>query len=221
MITKQYSGDCASLFLGALAASSPSAEPFRHRILSGAVSAPARRAITALPVDAPLIGDTQGKRDTHNSSRLFFSPIEQARWPICADLARSFQDRSLTGRIEALFGIDLTGSFLRIEYCLDRDGFWLEPHTDIGAKLFTLILYLSDQPEAAGWGTDLYDAAGHAVGRAPAPPGSGLAFVPASDTWHGFERRSIIGVRRSLIINYVTPGWRARRELAFPDQPVN
>ena len=37
----------------------------------------------------------------------------------------------------------LRDSHLRIEYCLDTDGFWLEPHTDIGAKLFTMLVYLS------------------------------------------------------------------------------
>ena len=57
-------------------------------------------------------------------------------------------------------GCTLGGSFLRIEYCLDTDGFWLEPHTDIGAKLFTMLVYLSDHPEAEDWGTDIMDCVG-------------------------------------------------------------
>ena len=48
----------------------------------------------------------------------------------------------------------------------------------------------------------------------------GLLFVPAADTWHGFTRRRIAGVRRSLIVNYVKPEWRSRHELAFPDQAI-
>ena len=36
----------------------------------------------------------------------------------------------------------------------------------------------------------------------------------------GFTPRAIRGVRRSLIVNYVKPEWRARHELAFPDQVV-
>ena len=47
-----------------------------------------------------------------------------------------------------------------------------------------------------------------------------MIFVPADNTWHGFEPREIPGVRQSLILNYVTPEWRAREQLAFPDQPV-
>ena len=58
----------------------------------------------------------------------------------------------------------LDGSFLRIECCLDTDGFWLEPHTDIGAKLLTLLVYLSDHPEAGDWGTDIMDPAGVRAG---------------------------------------------------------
>jgi hypothetical protein len=44
--------------------------------------------------------------------------------------------------------------------------------------------------------------------------------VPANDTYHGFERRIIPGVRRSLIVNYVGPEWRSRQELAYPDQSI-
>jgi hypothetical protein len=40
-----------------------------------------------------------------------------------------------------------------------------------------------------------------------------------ADTWHGFRPRDIRGVRRSLIVNYVVPEWRARHELAFPSVP--
>ena len=97
---------------------------------------------------------------------------------------------------------------------------WLEPHTDIGAKMLTLLIYLSDHPDAAQWGTDVMDAAGTVHATAPGVFNAGLMFVPGADTWHGFTRRRIDGVRRSLIVNYVTPAWRSRHELAFPHQPV-
>ncbi|MFZ0692784.1 MAG: 2OG-Fe(II) oxygenase, partial [Alphaproteobacteria bacterium] len=32
--------------------------------------------------------------------------------------------------------------------------------------------------------------------------------------------RPIDGVRRLLEINYVSPSWRDRNQLAFPDQPI-
>ncbi len=96
----------------------------------------------------------------------------------------------------------------------------MEPHTDIGAKRLTFLIYLSDHPDAENWGTDIMDQAGHVLGRAPGSANRGLIFVPAADTWHGFVRRPILGVRRSLIVNYVGPEWRSRRELAFPGEPV-
>jgi hypothetical protein len=47
-----------------------------------------------------------------------------------------------------------------------------------------------------------------------------MIFVPSNNTYHGFERRPIKGVRTSLIINYVTNEWRAREQLAFPEAPI-
>jgi hypothetical protein len=47
-----------------------------------------------------------------------------------------------------------------------------------------------------------------------------MVFVPADNTWHGFERRPIEGVRKSVILNYVTAEWRAREQLSFPQAPV-
>ena len=113
----------------------------------------------------------------------------------------------------------LSGCFLRIELAQDLEGFWLKPHTDLGVKRFTLLCALApaDQPAL---GTDLYAGPGQWRERTPFFPGVALAFVPGGDTWHGFEPRSIRGVRRSLIMNYVTADWRAREQLAFPQAPV-
>ena len=126
----------------------------------------------------------------------------------------------MTRALATTTGAKLDGTSLRIEYCMDRQGFWLEPHTDIGAKRFTLLVYLASDPDAEAWGTDLYDGARNHVARARACFNSGLIFVPSDTSWHGFEPRPIAGVRRVLIVNYVGPEWRARHELAFPDNPV-
>ena len=122
---------------------------------------------------------------------------------MCRDVAAAFQDSGTIRALEQTCSTSLTGGFLRIEYCQDSDGFWLEPHTDIGAKLITILIYLSDGPDTADWGTDLYDGGKSWVGRAPFGRGRGLVFVPGGDTWHGFAPRSIHGIRRSLIVNYV------------------
>ena len=47
-----------------------------------------------------------------------------------------------------------------------------------------------------------------------------MVFIPSNDTYHGFEPRQIEGVRKSVIINYVTNDWRAREQLSFPNQPI-
>ncbi len=83
-----------------------------------------------------------------------------------------------------------------------------------------MLIYLSDHPDAEDWGTDILDADRNLVCRASGAFNTGLIFLPAANTWHGFAPRKIRGLRRSLIINYVVPEWRARHELAYPTQPV-
>ncbi|MGO8835406.1 MAG: 2OG-Fe(II) oxygenase [Roseiarcus sp.] len=210
----------AGRFLACLAASRCETRPFRHWLLEGALPEATCAAIDALPVAPPRIADTLGKRETNNSTRLFFGAEQIARHPVCAELASAWQSETVTGRLEGLCGVSLAGAYLRIEYCLDTDGFWLEPHTDIGAKLFTMLIYLSDQPGSQAWGTDILDADMKLVETAPYRRNGGLIFIPAADTWHGFHRRAIEGVRRSLIVNYVRNEWRSRHELAFPRSPI-
>ena len=194
--------------------------PFRYWLPRDILTAWLLRAMHALPFLPVPIGDTIGKRETRNSQRIFVTEANREKFVACDVLADAFQDEATVGLLEDLCGIQLAGGFLRIESCLDTNGFWLEPHTDIGAKLLTFLIYLSDDPRAEAWGTDIMDADGHVLARAPGTENHGLIFVPGPDTWHGFVRRPIIGVRRSLIVNYVKPEWRSRHELAFPDQAV-
>jgi hypothetical protein len=210
----------AGCLLGAVAAAAEHAVPFRHWLIEKLLPPALPRAIAALPLAPPAIADTRGKRETGNSLRVFLSPEFRARFPVCAPLAEALQRPAVTEALARRCGTALAGAFLRIEYCQDTDGFWLEPHTDIGAKLFTMLIYLGDDRGSAGWGTDLMTRDGTVVATAPYRANSGLIFVPGDDTWHGFRKRPIAGVRRSLIVNYVKPEWRSRRELAYPDQPV-
>ncbi|OJW25250.1 MAG: hypothetical protein BGO51_27930 [Rhodospirillales bacterium 69-11] len=179
------------------------------------------RAVVALPLTGKPLGESQGKRETHNAHRIFVSAETRREFPACDALAEAFQDEATVALLQDRTGARLAGGYLRIECCLDTDGFWLEPHTDIGAKLFTMLVYLSEHPDAADWGTDIMDAQGHVLARAPGTFNDGLIFIPGSDTWHGFEKRPIRGIRRSLIVNYVKPEWRSRGELAFPETPVS
>ena len=81
-----------------------------------------------------------------------------------------------------------------------------------------MLIYLSDEPGSEAWGTDILDGDLNLVATTPYRRNAGLVFVPGADTWHGFHKRRIVGVRRSLIVNYVAPDWRSRHELAFPER---
>ena len=186
---------------GALDAARPTERPFRHWLLADVLPPDVRAAIVALPVAAATIHDTGGRRETNNDSRVHFGTDNRRRFAVCDRLAHALQDGPAVAAIERACGIDLVGSSLRIEYCQDRDGFWLEPHTDIGVKRLTLLVYLSDDPGGADWGTDLMDEYWFPAGRAPFAANRGLMFVPGVNSWHGFRRRPIQGVRRSIIVN--------------------
>jgi hypothetical protein len=65
-------------------------------------------------------------------------------------------------------------------------------------------------------GTDVYDGSPEhrTVATAPYEFNAGMIFIPGKNTWHGFSRRPICGIRKSIIVNYVSPEWRATDELA-------
>jgi len=207
-------------FLTSLRQSHRGTSPYRHWLLSNVLGKDVAAGIAALPFAPPVIEDTQGKRETHNASRVYFDPENQQRFPVCATVAQTLQDPRAIRAIERTCRTDLSGTYLRIEYCQDTGRFWLEPHTDIGVKKFTMLIYLSREPGSENYGTDIYDGPEHCVARAPCQFNGGLIFVPADNTWHGFRPRTITGIRKTVIVNYVTDEWRSRHELAFPDQPI-
>ena len=177
--------------------------------------------ILALPFEPPSLDGVSGKRELHNNTRKYFDTENRKLFPVCEAVADAFQDKRVTSHVEKAFGTNLKGSYLRIEFAQDINGFWLEPHTDLGVKVFTMLLYLSKDPSHADLGTDIYDVNKKQVGRSVFVSNAAMVFVPSNNTYHGFERRPIEGVRTSLIINYVTNEWRAREQLAFPEAPIS
>ena len=83
-----------------------------------------------------------------------------------------------------------------------------------------MFIYLSRDKGNADWGTDIYRSANELAFRLPFHSNMGTIMIPANDTWHGFQKRPMDGVRRTLIVNYVTRDWRAREQLAFSDRPI-
>jgi hypothetical protein len=194
--------------------------PYQHWFLAHCLPEDALDAVLDLPFEAPPLDGVSGKRELHNKTRTYFDAENMRRYPVCKAFNDAFQSKTVTDRIEQYFGTNLAGSYLRVEIAQDTNGFWLEPHTDLGVKLFTMLLYTSKDASHADLGTDIYDADKKHVGRSPFESNGALVFVPSDITFHGFEARKIEGVRKSVIINYVTSDWRAREQLPFPDQPI-
>lgn len=209
----------ASHFCNALAAADRVEEPYRHWKLADVLPEMMCTGVLTLPIAPPVLGETDGTRDSYNDRRAFVTPKLRQQFPACAALAEALQRPEVARQLEQTCEIDAEGSSLRIEYIQDTDGAWLEPHCDIRDKLFSMVIYLCTGPEAKDWGTDIYDADQKWVGQASAAFNSAVIFIPGKNTWHGFDQRPIRGVRRLMEINYVQ-NWRDREQLAFPDQPI-
>jgi len=215
------SADVKKSFIGALKNSDRKDIPYRHWLLNDIFSDNHIDDLLALPIAVPQMDYSSGQRQGNNDKRGYFDAARQREFPICGKIAGALQSPETIRAIEDLCEIDLGGTYLRIEYTQDGPGFWLEPHTDIRVKKFTMLVHLSRDEDAHLWGTTIYKDANTVWGMSNANTNHGTIFIPADDTWHGYEKRPMSGIRKSLIINYVTDQWRAREELAFADTPVN
>lgn len=215
-LTADIKAKLAASFTSAAASTTPYPYWIAEEMLPQQVAA----GICELPFPAPELDGVSGRREVHNATRTYFDKACQREHPLAAAVATAFQSADITSLIEAQFGASLDGTYLRAEFAQDTNGFWLEPHSDLGVKKFTLLLYLSDDPRHASLGTDIYNEHKAHIGTSPFLRGTGMIFVPSNITIHGFNRRPIEGVRQSLIVNYVSDEWRARDQLAFPDYPV-
>ena len=210
----------AETFLACLARAKHETKPFDYWLLKDAIPEEDIDAIVDLAASPPEGMALNGKRETNNALRFFFSPENQGKFPVCRRVAEGFKDARVRRAIEETTGTDLSNAHLRIEYCQDPPGFWLEPHTDIGPKKFTMSIFLCEGEGAGDLGTDIFDANKEWVARAPSNFNQAMLFIPSKTTFHGFRERSWQGLRKSLIVNYVTQEFRSRHELAYPETPV-
>ncbi len=212
--------EIAAHFCRSVRAADRAEAPYRHWKLRRAFPIDLCTGVLTLPIAPPRLGQTDGTRNSYDDRRCFITPEMRARFPTCQALSEALQRPMVARAMAETCEIDVAGGFLRMEYIQDTDGAWLEPHRDIPEKLFSMVIYLFTGPDAESWGTDIYDADQRWVGRSAGDFDSGVIFVPGPDTWHGFEPRPIVGVRRLMEINYVRPDWRDRWQLAFPDRPI-
>ena len=210
------SNPVAESFLACLRNARHETWPYSYWLLESPLPEGDCEAIADLAVPPPEGAVFDGKRATNNALRVYFTPEIQARFEVCRRVVAGFQDPEVRSAIEATTGADLSDGHLRIEYCQDTDGFWLEPHTDIPVKKFTMLVYLLDDPDLADAGTNILEGPPDFkyVGSAPYGRNKGVIFIPAENTWHGVGHHPIKGLRKSIIINYVTSDWRDKWELA-------
>lgn len=194
--------------------------PYRNWRLSGLFPDAVARQLAAMPFAPTELHGVSGRRELHNDDRRYFAGEVLDQHPVARRVAETFQSPPVVGAFAEHTGAALDGTYLRIEYAVDVDGFWLEPHTDLGVKALTLLIQLPEEDGQADLGTDIYESPNVWVDRAAFAWNSAMLFVPSNNTWHGFEPRAIQGVRRSVIVNYVTDEWRAREQLAFDGHPV-
>jgi len=207
-------------FLHSLRTCERSEKPYRTWKLKEVFPIELCTGILTLPICPAFLGDTDGTRGTYNDQRTFITPKLREGFQACQALAEALQRPAVARQLAETCEIAVEGGYVRVEYIQDIDGAWLEPHRDIPEKLFSMVIYLFHGPDCAEWGTDIYDADRQWIGRSSGEFNSATIFIAGPATWHGFDKRPIVGVRRLMEINYVRPSWRRREQLAFPDQPI-
>ncbi len=207
-------------FLHSLRTCERSDKPYRTWKLKEVFPIELCTGILTLPICPAFLGDTDGTRGSYNDQRTFITPKLREGFQACQALAEALQRPAVARQLAETCEIAVEGGYVRVEYIQDIDGAWLEPHRDIPEKLFSMVIYLFHGPDSAEWGTDIYDADRQWIGRSSGEFNSATIFIAGPATWHGFEKRKIVGVRRLMEINYVRPTWRRREQLAFPDQPI-
>ncbi|MBS0185472.1 MAG: 2OG-Fe(II) oxygenase [Proteobacteria bacterium] len=195
-------------------------DPYDHLIVKNFFDASLVSDVVEIPVQEYDLAYVKGTREEFNPTRQYFTPSFISQFDAAQRVADIFRSSEVISAIEKKGNISLKDSLLRIEYAIDKDKFWLTPHTDLGVKLFTFLIYLSKEEDASGWGTDIYYDAETHHSTVPYESNTGLSFFPSDKTWHGFEPRPIKGIRKTLIVNYVTQEWRNRHELVHPTEPM-
>jgi hypothetical protein len=175
-------------------------EPFTFMVLKDSIRADDAAAIRA---DFPEIADSG------------LLPVEATRpGPRFRELIADMRSDAVARAFSEKFGVDLVGRPQMITVrgrCAAKDG---RIHTDSETKVVTVLLYFNEPWEAQGGRlrllrspTDLNDMIGEVAPEA----GTMVAFRRSERSYHGHE--PFEGVRRYLMVNWMTDDFAAQREL--------
>ena len=211
----------AAHFIGVLQRSRRLETPYRRWALTDVFPEALCTAILVLPIAPPMLGATDGTRNTYNARRTFFTPELRAQFP---GVRKALSERCSgpTSRASSARRWSSTptepsahrihpGHRRRLARAASR-----RPREDLLDGRLSL-----HRPARQGLG-HRHLRRRQEVGRPLVAPSSTppRSSRPGTNTWHGFDKRPIIGVRRLMEINYVRD-WRDREQLAFPDTPVS
>ncbi len=210
----------AQSFLDAWKSTPIDIKPYPHYIIKNAFTPELILSTNKLPHKMYPLNYKVGSREEFNAYRQYLTPEIIKKNDCAKKVADVFLSPKIIDFIEKKGNITLKNTLLRIEHTIDTGNFWLAPHTDLGVKKFTMLIYLSEGEEMNTWGTDIYYNANLHCKTVSYAPNTALVFFPTNNTWHGFEPTSIKGVRRTFIINYVTKEWLNRQELVHPTKTV-
>ena len=177
-----------------------SREPFTFTVVKNAIR-PADAA--AIRDDFPQIEDSG------------LLPVEATHYgPMFRRLIEELKSEETARAFSEKFGVNLVGRPQMITVrgrCAAKDG---RIHTDTPTKPITVLIYFNDQWEASGGRlrllrspTDLKDM----ISEVPPDLGTMIAFRRADNSFHGHEPYE--GVRRYVMVNWMTSGFAAQREL--------
>jgi len=164
-----------------------------------------KEMIKLFPKEVPE-EDSSGKRDSANKFRTFITRNTKG-----ADIFKDWDTLEMRLGLSDITGVDMKTGALRIELCQDGPGFWLSQHVDIKEKLMTLQIYLGEGKES--WGTVLYAQPDQVFTELPFKSNTGWLGVLGEPVIHGVPKKKVDGVRKSVIINYVTSDWKDTDQL--------
>jgi len=188
------------LDLDAFRAAPLTTDPFAFTVVKNVIRPADAKAIQA---DFPVIADSG------------LLPVEATRpGPKFRQLIQEMESEPVARAFSEKFGVDLVGRSQMVTVrgrCALKDG---RIHTDTETKVVTVLIYFNDPWEARGGRlrllrspTDLEDL----IGEVPPDLGAMIAFRRSDKSYHGHE--PFEGVRRYLMVNWMTSDFAAQREL--------
>src|SRR3974390_3151479 len=142
LLGAELDGGVARALIGSLAAAPRREEPYPNWRLQGVFPEPVARERAGLPFAPVALEGVSGRRELHNDARQYFAAGVLDAHPVARAVAQAYQSPAVVRAFAEATGTRLDGTYLRIEYAVDQDGFWLEPHTDLGVKALTLLTQL-------------------------------------------------------------------------------